>query len=303
MKKTTREKLEYLQKYVNRNFTKWRVIYGEELTGVHVGLKRRNGRRLRYYTIVFHVLKKRDSPEKLIPKSIKIKFRDRNSRDIPTDVIETGKLELNGVKLGDRIKNTNSSKFGSIGIFLKNGTDVYACSNMHVLAPGLIDEGQFRYPDTKIGQNDVKIKLYNQNIAIDACLEMAIYGGIDAGVARISNPHFIDNFFKDTNIVPIGFMKINYENYKDIPVWMVGASSGKQKGFIRNVGIIKIKDNVVFSDLLQVDIYTQKGDSGSAMLDDNNQVIGILFARENAHSYFFPITKIVEYFKMQLLTN
>jgi len=303
MKKITREKLEYLQKYVNRNFTKWRVIYGKELTGVHVGLKRRKGKRLRYYTIVFHVFKKKETPKKKIPKNIKIRLANKRLLYIPTDVIETGKLQLNGVKLGDRIKNIDSIEFGSIGIFLKNGTEVYACSNMHVLAPRLIRNGQYTFYRPRIDQNDPDISLYNQNLAINAYLEKAIFGGIDAGVARISNPSFIDNVFKGTSVVPIGYKRINYDNYKDSPVIMVGAVSGEQKGNIREIGVRKIDKNIEFTDLIQVEMATHKGDSGSALFDKDRRVIGILFAKESSFSYFIPITTILDCFKMQILTN
>jgi hypothetical protein len=305
MKRKTKNKLQFLAEYTKMHLTEWRQQYSEGIVGAHVGSKERKGTRLRYYSIVFHVLKKEENPVIKIPKYIQIKIPGEGLKKIPTDVIETGKFELFSIKLGDIIKKRSSGDYGTIGVFLKSQDRIYACSNMHVLAPDLLDRNETYYYRSIDRQYQTDIELNNEEgEVVYAFLEKAIYSGIDAAIARIQNPDLIKNQIPDHG-TPIGYVNINWVNYKDKPVEMYGAKSGEKTGFIKNIGIEKYTEtnNGYLADLIALKLESQRGDSGSPIFDDNLRIVGILVGGDSHYSYVIPIEKILDYFGLELLTK
>jgi S1-C subfamily serine protease len=54
-------------------------------------------------------------------------------------------------------------------------------------------------------------------------------------------------------------------------------------------------------DLIQTTRISNKGDSGSAVLDDSNRLIGLLIADDSLYSYIIPVTRILNEFNLQFL--
>ena len=94
---THNQKIEYLSKYAAKRFRVWQKKYGENIVGVHVGHKRIKNKKIKRYSIVFHVISKGKLKSQQIPESIKVSFPDNTMTFIPTDVIETGKLKLTSI--------------------------------------------------------------------------------------------------------------------------------------------------------------------------------------------------------------
>jgi len=303
MNSKTKQKLEYLSLYVSKRLKNWRKKY-KNLVGVYVGNKIRQDSELRYYSIVFQVRKKEEYPVNPIPSRIKVVFPDREIKYIPTDVIEAEIFELRNVLAGDKIKRINSSSFGTVGVFLKRNNRIYACSNMHVLANELIENGKtyFYRPikhqlnsDVVIGNNDTKIYAY---------LERCVFDGIDAGIARIQDINQIKSMIRLYNVEISGYRVINWANYKNFPVKMSGFLSGRQEGYIKNIEIDRYIDDsdITLKNLIKVDLYSQRGDSGSPVFDNRYRIIGILVGGTAHYSYIIPIVDIMNFFNMYLLT-
>ncbi|MCP4155536.1 MAG: hypothetical protein GY757_47875 [bacterium] len=303
MKKKTRSKLEYLTVYAKKQLPEWKKQYLDDITGVHIGTREREGKQLRYYCIVFHVLEKKKTPSKVIPRYIQLEIPGEGLKKIPTDVIETGEFELFGIQLGDSIKKKHKRTFGTIGVFLKNQNHTYACSNMHVMAPTLLKQGKNHYHKPPAQQYQTDIRLKNQNGRVHyAFLERAVYDGIDAAIARIQDPRGIENRILNHGI-STGYININWINYKKTKVAMQGWISKHKSGTIYDFGVEKYSklSNVPLTDLVAIRMKCRKGDSGAPIFDRKLRLVGILVGGDSRYSYAIPIEKILSYFHLNLL--
>lgn len=302
MNSNTKSKLEYLSVYVSKRLKTWQKKYN--IVGVYIGNKIRQNSELRYYSIVFQVQNKEECPDNPIPSKIKVVFKNKEIRYVPTDVIEAENFEFRNLLVGDKIKRTNSMSFGTVGVFLRKHNRVYACSNMHVLANELIQHGKnYYYKPIKDQMNpDVVIGSYGKKIF--AYLERCVFNGIDAGIARIQNGNYIPNIIRLYNAQISGYRVINWANYKNFPVKMSGFVSGKQEGYISNIEIDRYISNndITLKNLIKVNLYSQRGDSGSPVFDKQYRVIGIVVGGTPTYSYLVPIVDIMNFFNMYLLT-
>jgi len=296
----TKQKLEILNLYVSKNIKIWRTRYSSDIVGVYIGKKKRKGQELRYYSIVFQVKKK--SSSNLIPKKIKVTFPDKVSKYIPTDVEEIGIFELRNIMVGDKINRINSSNFGTVGVFLQKNNRFYACSNMHVLAKEQLEYGHTYFYNPIKNQKNTDVIISRDGYYAYAFLEKCIFNGIDAGIARIKNSLNVKSLIRLFNAQILGYRIINWANYKQFPVYMSGFVSGKQVGLIENIGVDKfIEDKDIYlKNLIKTSLFSQGGDSGSPIFDNNYRIIGILVGGDSQSSYLIPIIDIMNYFKMSL---
>jgi len=287
-----------LQEYVSEMFLDWRKEYGNNLVGVHIGYKKRKGKFIQRYSIVFHVSKKYSNPSKSFPKELKIEIKGEKTKIFPTDVIETGTLKLQSY-LGCRIKLKNDSEYGSLGFYLFRNRRLYFCSNMHVLAPTLLRNRKTYYYKHYSQQNQPNISVLNSNLAY---LEEAYFDYMDIGIARINKNtanNNIPNYGK-----PKGFIKINKSNInfiKTINFKMFGSVSGLQPTKLIEVNASKKAsryNNVLFaSKLLVMKRCSVEGDSGAPIFDPtNSHILGIIIGSDNLYSYAIPVDIILNRF-------
>jgi len=289
-----------LQRYIETNYERWRQEYSDNLHGVHIGKKKRKGSDLNYYSIVFHVTKKDPSIEPQIPRYIKCRIGDSETIEIPTDVSEESELKLYGLDLGDRARNKFDASYGRIGAFLRNGVDVYACSNMHVLAPSLLAGETTYYENPRATQLSPDIALGPP--ASDAFLERCVFDGIDAGIARLADSSAVSGMIQPGGIHPAGYKILSWSNYRNYPVKMPMSDSTIQDGIVQGIGIIKSTSipGISLRDLIKVTLAASPGDSGSPVYDSNNMLIGMLFGGTDTYNLLIPIAAILNYFQMNL---
>lgn len=297
------KKLEFLCRYAAKHLDSFRKKYSENIVGIHVGKKKRGKKTLRYYSLVFHVRQKMEDPEVKIPKYISIRIPGEGQKRIRTDVVETGEFYLTSVQPGTRIASNGSDEFGTISCFLRKGNSLYACSNMHVLAPRLLASGETSYFKSIANQTTMNVTLKSGNYSCGAYLEKAIYNGIDAAIARIDPTAQIIQLIPGIGNI-LGASVVNYSNYANLPVRMHGAVSGLQSGKVRSVGIHKPTSipGISLNNLIGINMHTQRGDSGAPIVDRNNRIVGILVGRDTANNiaYAIPILPILNYFQTQL---
>jgi len=106
MNTKTKNKIEFLQKYLRKKYLKWYQIHPQNIVGFRIDKKVTNGKRERNYSIIFQVRKKRKEKnlgaKETIPSFLLLKFPDGKIRKIKTDVHETGK---SGFQLAENAEN------------------------------------------------------------------------------------------------------------------------------------------------------------------------------------------------------
>lgn len=292
--KLTKTKIQKIREYCGIMFPKWRKRYSTNIVGVHLGFKNVDNSKTAEYAVVFHVIQKLGVPIKKIPKKILIKI-DNEKFYLPTDVIETGITKLMGVMMGDKAQGLSSlNEFGTVGLYLPlNSSPKYVCSNMHVLAPQKIKQQYYNCPPSQQYQTDVVCSNDTENVK--AFLQKAEFDTTDLAIARLKFPEDVTNSIKGIGQPTRGLNDNKLNEGMDIK--MFGAASKKVNyGKIEEIGVVKKVDydncEVTISNLIATSIPVINGDSGSAIVNDNLEVVGILVSKDERYSYVIPWSKI-----------
>lgn len=311
MKKlTTKERVKFLQSHIRKWHRKWHKNHPENIIGFRIGKKRTNEIEGKNYSIIFLVKKKIDSknlnPKKRIPSYIRIKFPDGITRQIETDVEETGVLKLH-MGITDEVDSNYSNRFGTAGLFVTDSTNkVYLITNYHVVAEEMINAGQYFYQrSVSQTQEDVKvISLVSGNAS--GRFEIGIISHeVDAAFVEVSlTANSSLNTLPDNtrvkgrvSIRPYpptfkGNSVIVYSYYNRMGI----------KGTISDNSSILYTDNpkIFFEDLLEISPkITQGGDSGGVVLTPSYSVIGLVVGglddNEGGKTYVIPFYKIDDF--------
>lgn len=310
----SRKKIRLLNRFVHNNYKSWINKY-PDIVGVHIGIKIRDGKNTRKYSLVFHVVRKKKAKSGMheIPKFFRIKFDDQFIK-IPTDVIESGKPKLSDINPGDKVFHRKfPSSFGSTSIFLTNNTDIFLLTNMHVIGK-LHLRSSFELFDAPHDFADAEIfcTLENDDIIEVACFKSgAVDDFLDAAIAII-NPVFHDIIENSINDTPIsGFKEVDFSVATNpLQVFIRGAASG----LIENIAINSNTAVRTFSyslgkrtifDLLQISpCKTKGGDSGSPIIDfTTNKLLGIVIGKDNKNTFTYgiAINTILDFFELKIL--
>lgn len=281
-----------------------------------LGYKVSNNKRSDTLCIVCSVDKKVSvadlSSKDLVPKLI---------NDIPTDVVETGKIRAlqapterfrpapGGISVGHK-----DITAGTLGCWVRKNGQWYILSNNHVMAnsndastgdailqPGPHDGG--RNPEDKIAVLDdfIPIKFVFDvskcNIAgsivtvlnslaasigshtrLQAINIQAEGNLVDAAIARPLNEADVLS-----EILNIGTIKSSLSAQLGMPVKKMGRTTGFTEGEITQVDVtVNVQYGpgkiAQFTDQIMAGPMSAGGDSGSAILDENNNIVGLLFA-------------------------
>ena len=201
---TTKEKTDFLQKYMRKWHLKWRKIHSDNIVGFRIGKKTHNHIEGKELSIIFQLKKKRSGKmikeDNFIPDHFKIKFPDKKFRIIKTDVEETGQFNFH-IGAASAVQSSYSSKFGSAGLFVKDSSDkVYMVTNYHVVAENLMNDSQFYY-HRQADQTSNDVKIYNNLETINGRFEIgAMTHEIDVSFTEVFvNPNSQLNSFPDLN--------------------------------------------------------------------------------------------------------
>jgi hypothetical protein len=200
-----------------------------------------------------------------------------------------------GCSIGPRYSGTT----GTLGawIMLKGSGQILGISNNHVLAdynrgsigdeviqPGSGDGG--KYSDV-IGAltGFVPLKPFNPS-DIDQCVNSC-----DLAWMQPHDSSLVDRSIGNSGTLPASEAKIvesftsdSAPTNPDLQVWMCGRTSGKASGIVSAVAAtVFIKDHYgteyMFEDQIHIDMPNcGQGDSGSLVLDQNNRIVGLMFA-------------------------
>lgn len=300
MDKKLQTHIKQIQAHINRNFKRWFKNY-PHLEGVHVGLKEVKDKQLdNCYAIVFHVTVKKKKPKKMIPPYFWISTRGKKKIKVDSDVIETGKFILHGIQIGDQTKNSGSGLIGTISFYFTSSNAVYLGSNMHVLAPNLINKGITSY-DLRNGDAPQQILLTDGTIKSTGQLVVARFNGIDFALAQLDDPQdpaIIERSIKEIGPVN-GFFTIDESNYKFVSTSFYGISSHHQDCNITEIRAVKhvSPPGIYLTNLIKFSPCTEDGDSGAPVIDQNQNMVGVIIGKDKKGSYALHIDDVINFFQ------
>lgn len=305
-------KIQALQNFINESYIGWRNTFGENLVGVRVGYKQVKGEEKRRYSLVFHVLKKEKSPQVNIPGFYDIIIPPDGQLRVPTDVVETGPIELQAkIPISSHIHSLRAAEQygqvipGKIGFYLRRNGFTYACTCMHVLGYDMLQNGKYAFYKDLQQQSAPDSYLDSEGTYTYGFMEEGIFGGVDAAIARVQNPSFIENFFPRYGQA-MDFQVITSHNFSRLkPAFCISKQSILEatiKGFNFPLTITHNGGPVTFNHIIATNRLTQAGDSGTSLFNlINNKLLGIVMGGDTHFTYVIPAWKILSNFNATLL--
>ena len=238
-------------------------------------------------------------------------------QNIKTDVVEVGKLftkslntKIRPAKCGYSLGPVNSLHYGTAGCIVKRGSDLnieyFILSCNHILAninslplgtpilqPAQLDGG--KNPDDIIANLSefVTLKFSSRSVRLPNL--------VDCAIAKIKNDSLISN-----ELAWIGYPKGIADAALGSRVKKCGRTTGLTDGLVKSIGatIWLLLHNGRFS-LLQDQILTDNisslGDSGSLVLDADNNAIGLLCGGSRSVSICNKINNVLSALNVELV--
>jgi hypothetical protein len=289
------------------------------VVGVGIGPKMRAGMRSGETAVVVLVNKKMSEAqlqaESVVPAHLE---------GVATDIIEVGEIRLLGRTSLSRPAHPGASighykvsagTFGAV-VYDRKTKCPLILSNNHILAnitngrDGRSEIGDPIYqPGSYDGgtSEDVIGNLYN---FIPIQYETKGAGGkkgaanrVDAAVAQPVSPDVISSEIIDIgNVIGVAKPEMNMKVKKS------GRTSGLTSGRVRVMHTtlkVDMDDNryAVFEDQIVTDMVSKPGDSGSLVVNENNEAVGLLFAGSDRSAIFTPIQNVLDALKVTLATS
>jgi hypothetical protein len=324
-----KEAIAVKQQYLDKLFTMPNVV------GIGIGYKVANGVVTNELAITISVSKKVASAQlagsDLIPKLI---------GSIKTDVVETGifkalqdpKQKMRPARPGVSIGHYNITA-GTLGCLVKRGSDVFILSNNHVLAdvnqgkpgdailqPGPYDGGtsadkiaelaEFIPIDFGTGDGGTQpggcsgligslLSLLGQQPASSGTNQPGD-NHVDCALARPLSPNLVTPEILQIG-KPVGAGTVSL----GASVQKFGRTTSYTHGNITQVDVTATVDyggpTAVFHGQLMSGAMSQGGDSGSAVLDDQKRVVGLLYAGSDTTTLINPIQDVLTALNVEIV--
>jgi hypothetical protein len=261
--------------------------------------------------------------------------------NVKTDVIETGRIvafqdpkqKMRPARPGVSIGHYQITA-GTLGCLVQRNGQVYILSNNHVLAnsnaaqlgdpiwqPGKYDGGtsadqigtleQFipigfpgdTPPDTRPGCSPLAFlaSLFGQNQPAPAAINEPGNNTVDCALAKPLSPDLVTPDILNIG-VPIGVASATLGTQ----VQKSGRTTGYTKDQINQIDVTVSVDYggkvATYHSQLMAGAMSQGGDSGSAVLDMNKNVVGLLFAGSDTTTIMNPIQLVLDALQVQLVT-
>lgn len=231
-----------------------------------------------------------DSQEKKIPGRIEVD----GFKPVLTDVIELKNLE-EYVAPGGKVRKKGGQGFGTLGVY---GVDRATKKNIALTAMHVFS-GIEKFPDSSFPnapQAELSCNLTNQLLTGE--LMQGTRDGIDAAKVSFNQEHTPNRFIDGIGEVKY-WRPIDLDADWNIPVQMRGgATNAVAYGKIINPGIYLREHNL--SSAILVKIKALKGDSGAALLDNHNYLLGLLWGGDNDYQVFSPISSVFHFLACNL---
>jgi hypothetical protein len=304
--------------------------------GIGIGFKVAGGVVTNDLAITINVSKKiptaQLAPSDLVPKLI---------GSIRTDVVETGifrafqdpKQKMRPARPGVSIGHYNITA-GTFGCLVKRGSDVLILSNNHVLAdinkaqlgdailqPGKYDGGTAADKIAELaefvpiefgtgggtppggcsGLITSLMSLFGQQPAKTRSINQPGANHVDCAIAKPLSPDLVT-----PDILQIGKPTGVGTATLGTAVQKFGRTTAYTQGSIIQVDVTATVDyggpTATFQGQLMAGAMSQGGDSGSALLNDQKQVVGLLYAGSDTTTLFNPIQDVLTALNVEIVT-
>lgn len=281
------------------------LMKNANVTSIAIGTSTKSGRKVK--SLHVHLTGKSDGT---IPSELPVTMPSGATTTVPVEIMESvGRAKI-AIGPGTEIANETKREFrGSFGCVLKRGAEphrfVLTCS--HVLTGGTSEDRMGRIPTT---ERDEVVQFQT-----GATLGDWFYGVrndlFDVALV-LTQDGDLNNVIDGTPIVKardVTTADINNE----IAVRLHGAKTGSLKeGILLNREAVAELDyadrTVTMHDLIVVgrrsnskfESLSQRGDSGSVVIDAQGNALGLIVAGSSSFSYAIPMTSILKLLSMQI---
>jgi len=309
----------------------WKDKYAP-VESISIGKKKIDGVETEQWCLQFNVtVKQEDVPEeRKIPHFIEYTSKKNEKYSLPTDVNGVGKTTndscyvansdiVTGVNLSvkllgiscSRKANTNT---GTIGLKVKKDGKKYLLSCYHVLCAEEIKANKFELKETEATTNPEVISpgLFDggSNTALANLKEGFIDDQLDVAIAELTDENLLaDRIYGTATHASTIFVVDSSHVRQDYKITMVGRTSGKQIGHLEsafaNVTVRyptnqDSENKIELKGVLMACKISVPGDSGAAVFDEKNNIIGIVFASNDANTYILPIETVLNKLQVSL---
>lgn len=235
---------------------------------------------------------------------------------IKTDVVQSGKLSYSSLKekklpmqFGYSLGNAHVKDVGSSACLVKDKCgNLYILSTNHVLSyfdrlpvgtpilhPGVNDGG--KYPDDLIAILSKKIPI------ISSPNDDKFINHVDCAIAKVINPNLVSK-----EIAFLGKVTGVSDAKLNLNIKKVGRTTELTTGIITELdAILTLEDSfgndTIFHNQIITTFMSSKGDSGSLVLDNNNNAIGLLFGNGESISMVNPIKSVLTALDVSIVTS
>ena len=306
---------------ISHNYYKYFMSL-ENVNGIGLGFKKING--INTKELCIHALVEKKISKQYLPKNCIV---PKTYMGIKTDVIERGKViahtgvnedfKIRPLQGGSAISieyfnfgkhNVSTGTLGCIVTKKKKsfGRDYFILSNNHVIADANNAPigTPIIQPQYKTG-NEETVAYLSDFIKIDFAgffYEPVNY--VDVAIARVTKKSLISN-----KIFGIGVIKGSSNADLGLKVKKVGMKTGLTEGEITTIGVTEEQlfenrtKRAIFKDIIVSDIYSRSGDSGSCVLNKNNEIIGILTGGNQTSTSINDINIVLEKLHIDIYTG
>ncbi len=200
---------------------------------------------------------------------------------------------------------------GTLGCLVqKRDNTRYILTAAHVIAMGeaISTDTLIYHPSVEMQGDQEATPIARLIDAIRPVIGIENFGNkLDAAIAKVLDPHSVDAALHVIG-VPKG---VGQPVSRFMPVHKVGAVTGYSSGRVIDLDA-KIKVNYAtgqagFSGQVRCTDFTEPGDSGSLILNTDNEAVGLHLAggiyRGQSSSYFTPIQRVLGNLDVDLITN
>ena len=320
------------QQAIKENYKDWKEQYG--VVAVSYGLKIRKWETQAVKSLIFLPPQKLETGVvnfKPIPPSILYKAPNGLIYELPTDVVGAGgnfKAANKPALLCDfilpkrpgvsisRINDDKKDSTGTLGLIVFKDNQPHLLSCYHVLCAQELERGDMKFdPSHPIGaatiispsrEDETKD---NEFTPLGPVIDGELDPFLDGAIASIDPTVDVRQNICSINRIPkapLSITQAHADNHH--PVMAVGRTSGTLRGTIVTHDTAcdieyDIKGKVVIFSLEHIilaDLGAAAGDSGSAVIDYDNNVVGILIATNGHLSCIVPIGRLLTRFKITL---
>ncbi|MFA0960233.1 hypothetical protein AB9P05_00345 [Roseivirga sp. BDSF3-8] len=218
---------------------------------------------------------------------------------IPHEVrYQDGPIDTTSVSLSDEIKNKSTKLTGSIGFAVEDNTDKYLITCYHVVKH---PEHRWEFFGTAL-QEEIMIDKNTIGKLVDGKRDHFAEGAL----IRVDASQNIDPLYPNPSHKQ-AFKSINTDtsSLKDRRVKMYSRQLGKELiGTIKTdrfSGAVKYgRTPFKMYELIKIEFDEQpqrKGDSGNALLDDQNNILGLIIGKKGKYSYAVNIRYVMDLFQ------